>query len=80
MLLSGRRPSLPMLAATLLQAWLQLLGITAGYHRLWSHRAYSACVPLRVWLAIIGLQAFQGAAHCRQATHSAAADCSRTRC
>ena len=55
-------PPLRLLLLTALQAWLQLLGITAGYHRLWSHRAYSASLPLRIFLAVIGLQAFQGSA------------------
>lgn len=30
--------------------WSLSPGITAGYHRLWSHRAYSASLPLRVRL------------------------------
>jgi hypothetical protein len=42
------------------QAWLQLLGITAGYHRLWSHNAFSANLGVRIFLAIVGLQSFQG--------------------
>ncbi|KAK7470018.1 stearoyl-CoA 9-desaturase [Stygiomarasmius scandens] len=36
------------------------LGITAGYHRLWSHRSYNASVPLRVILALFGAGAVQG--------------------
>ncbi|XP_026887347.2 acyl-CoA desaturase [Electrophorus electricus] len=35
------------------------LGITAGVHRLWSHRAYKASLPLRVFLAIANSMAFQ---------------------
>ncbi|XP_077999475.1 acyl-CoA desaturase-like [Glandiceps talaboti] len=35
------------------------LGITAGAHRLWSHRTYKAKWPLRVFLAIIQTLAFQ---------------------
>jgi len=35
-------------------------GITAGYHRLWSHRAYSASLPLRILLAYLGTNAYQG--------------------
>ncbi|XP_052756131.1 acyl-CoA Delta-9 desaturase-like [Galleria mellonella] len=35
------------------------LGITAGVHRLWSHRAYKARFPLRVILAIFNSMAFQ---------------------
>eukprot|EP00160_Parvularia_atlantis_P021147 Unigene9046_Nuclearia_a/m.27676 Unigene9046_Nuclearia_a/g.27676 ORF Unigene9046_Nuclearia_a/g.27676 Unigene9046_Nuclearia_a/m.27676 type:complete len:419 (+) Unigene9046_Nuclearia_a:190-1446(+) len=40
--------------------WLTMLGITAGYHRLWSHRAYAASLPLRVFLAVCGTNGFQG--------------------
>jgi stearoyl-CoA desaturase (delta-9 desaturase) len=42
------------------QAWLNLLGITAGAHRLWAHRSYEAHFLLRCFLAIIQLQSFQG--------------------
>ncbi|CAD7069049.1 unnamed protein product [Tilletia caries] len=30
------------------------LGITAGYHRLWAHRAYNASTPLQYFLAFMG--------------------------
>ncbi|KAL2313154.1 putative acyl-CoA desaturase [Schizosaccharomyces pombe] len=36
------------------------LGITAGYHRLWSHRAYKAKKPLEYFLAAGGAAAFEG--------------------
>jgi len=36
------------------------LGITAGYHRLWSHRAYNASKPLEWLLAFAGAGAVQG--------------------
>ncbi len=36
------------------------LGITAGYHRLWSHRSYNASKPLQVFLALAGAGAAQG--------------------
>ncbi|KAH8836098.1 delta 9-fatty acid desaturase protein [Flagelloscypha sp. PMI_526] len=36
------------------------LGITAGYHRLWSHRSYNATRPLEVLLALAGAGAGQG--------------------
>lgn len=50
-----------------LAAWLSLffllayssLGITAGYHRLWSHRAYNASLPLKIFLMIGGTFAIQ---------------------
>ncbi|KAJ7324462.1 hypothetical protein JRQ81_017482 [Phrynocephalus forsythii] len=35
------------------------LGITAGAHRLWSHRSYKATLPLRIFLAVINSMAFQ---------------------
>ncbi|TFK56285.1 delta 9-fatty acid desaturase protein [Heliocybe sulcata] len=37
-----------------------MLGITAGYHRLWSHRSYSASIPLQCFLACAGSGAVQG--------------------
>ncbi|KAF1982771.1 stearoyl-CoA desaturase [Aulographum hederae CBS 113979] len=36
------------------------LGITAGYHRLWAHRSYSASVPLELFLAFCGAGAVEG--------------------
>lgn len=36
------------------------LGITAGYHRLWSHRAYNASLPLKIILALAGAGSAQG--------------------
>ncbi|CAG8492503.1 6124_t:CDS:2 [Funneliformis mosseae] len=39
---------------------LAMFGITVGYHRLWSHRAYEAKTPLRVVLAFLGTLGFQG--------------------
>jgi len=38
------------------------MGITAGYHRLWSHRAFSARWIVRMWLVIGGAAAFEGSA------------------
>uniref|UniRef100_A0A4W5K7C8 Stearoyl-CoA desaturase 5 n=1 Tax=Hucho hucho TaxID=62062 RepID=A0A4W5K7C8_9TELE len=35
------------------------LGVTAGVHRLWSHRSYRAKLPLRVFLAAANSMAFQ---------------------
>ncbi|WVQ63466.1 uncharacterized protein L199_001619 [Kwoniella botswanensis] len=35
-------------------------GITIGYHRLWSHRAFTATAPLRIVLAWMGSMGFQG--------------------
>ena len=39
------------------------LGITAGYHRLWAHRAYNASRPLQYFLACMGSGAVQGSIH-----------------
>ncbi|KAL1883816.1 hypothetical protein VTK73DRAFT_8352 [Phialemonium thermophilum] len=36
------------------------LGITAGYHRMWSHRAYKAKTPLKIFLAAGGSGAVEG--------------------
>jgi stearoyl-CoA desaturase (delta-9 desaturase) len=36
------------------------LGITAGYHRLWAHRSYSATLPLKLFLAAVGGGAVEG--------------------
>jgi len=38
------------------------LGITAGYHRLWSHRAYHAKYIVRLLLCLGGAAAFEGSA------------------
>lgn len=35
------------------------MSITAGYHRLWSHRTYKAAWPLRVFFAVFGAQSLQ---------------------
>jgi len=31
-----------------------------GYHRLWAHTSYSATLPLRIWLALVGGGAVEG--------------------
>ncbi|KAL5508568.1 OLE1_2 [Sanghuangporus vaninii] len=51
--------------ATIVLAFLcyvvNMFAITAGYHRLWSHRSYKASIPLQYFLAIAGAGAVQGA-------------------
>ncbi|KPP75201.1 acyl-CoA desaturase-like, partial [Scleropages formosus] len=47
------------LAWSLLCFFLSALGVTAGAHRLWSHRSYKASLPLRIFLAIANSMAFQ---------------------
>ncbi|KAK9884963.1 hypothetical protein WA026_009198 [Henosepilachna vigintioctopunctata] len=37
-----------------------MFGITGGCHRLWSHRAYKAKLPLRIILMLCSTLAFQG--------------------
>ncbi|KZM20041.1 heme binding [Ascochyta rabiei] len=46
-------------------------GITGGYHRLWSHRCYSARLPLRLFLAFVGAGAIQGSIRWWSANHRA---------
>nr|XP_057915267.1 stearoyl-CoA desaturase b [Doryrhamphus excisus] len=52
-------------ASALTLAWtaacfvISALGITAGAHRLWSHRTYRASPPLKVFLAFANSMAFQ---------------------
>jgi hypothetical protein len=58
--LPSSAPSTALVCATALSAWLNLLGVTAGYHRLWSHASYKATDGLKIFLAIIGLMSFQG--------------------
>ncbi|KAI0756344.1 hypothetical protein C8Q80DRAFT_24607 [Daedaleopsis nitida] len=36
------------------------MGITVGYHRLYSHRAFRAALPVRILVALLGASAFQG--------------------
>lgn len=44
---------------TLVCYMISALGITAGAHRLWSHRSYKASLPLRIFLGIANSMAFQ---------------------
>lgn len=37
-------------------------GITGGYHRLWSHKAWNAVAPVRFLILMFGAAAFQGSA------------------
>ncbi|KII85414.1 hypothetical protein PLICRDRAFT_44716 [Plicaturopsis crispa FD-325 SS-3] len=49
--------------AALLYYLFSMLGITAGYHRLWSHRAYNASLPLQLLLMAGGTSAVQGSCY-----------------
>lgn len=53
------------------------LGITAGAHRLWSHRTYKARLPLKVFLIISNTMAFQVRNQCCSALRSQTVDVSR---
>lgn len=52
----------PTLYLALLQYFLTGTGITAGYHRLWSHKAYQASFPVEFVLLAWGAAAFEGSA------------------
>jgi stearoyl-CoA desaturase (delta-9 desaturase) len=39
--------------------WTNGLSITAGYHRLWAHRAYEAAAPLKIFYLLFGAMALQ---------------------
>ncbi|KAL4640040.1 acyl-CoA desaturase-like [Arapaima gigas] len=51
--------SLMTLTWSILCFLISALGVTAGAHRLWSHRSYKASLPLRIFLAIANSMAFQ---------------------
>jgi stearoyl-CoA desaturase (delta-9 desaturase) len=36
------------------------LGITGGAHRLWAHKAYTASMPLKIYLMLMNCNCFQG--------------------
>lgn len=52
--------TLPTLVWSVAYYFMTGLGITAGYHRLWAHRAYNAGPFLSYTLAILGAGALQG--------------------
>ncbi|KAJ5758667.1 hypothetical protein N7520_005823 [Penicillium odoratum] len=45
---------------TLIYSSISGIGITAGYHRYWSHRSYSATIGLKIALAVLGASAGEG--------------------
>jgi stearoyl-CoA desaturase (delta-9 desaturase) len=61
----------PTLLFSILYYFLTAFGITGGYHRLWSHRCYSASLPLRIFLAFTGAGAIQGSIRWWSANHRA---------
>ncbi|KAJ6590073.1 delta 9-fatty acid desaturase protein [Mycena vulgaris] len=40
-----------------------VFGVTAGYHRLWSHRSYNATFPLQIFLILGGASSVQGSCY-----------------
>jgi len=66
-------------------AWLLLtymfaaMGITAGAHRLWSHRAYKAKFPLRVFLMVANSMAGENSIYIWSRDHRLHHKCSETR-
>ncbi|KAI0334087.1 hypothetical protein GY45DRAFT_1296008 [Cubamyces sp. BRFM 1775] len=48
------------LCLTIILSQTASMGITVGYHRMYSHRAFRAPWPIRLALALIGASAFQG--------------------
>lgn len=53
-------PSWTTLVHVFLLAQLSGLGVTAGAHRLWSHRSYKASLPVRIGLMLLNSMAHQG--------------------
>lgn len=51
--------SVPTLLWSVFCYMVSALGITAGAHRLWSHRSYKASLPLRIFLGFANSMAFQ---------------------
>ncbi|KAG9016128.1 hypothetical protein FRB93_011602 [Tulasnella sp. JGI-2019a] len=45
------------------------IGISLGYHRLWSHRSFTARKSLRIALALMGSLGFQGSIQCMCLRH-----------
>ena len=64
-------PSLPTLLMTAVLYVACGLGITAGYHRLFAHRTYSAVAPVRWALLAFGAATFQNSALSWSADHRA---------
>jgi stearoyl-CoA desaturase (delta-9 desaturase) len=55
-------PTRPLLYSLLAQYQMAMFGIGVGYHRLWSHRAFKATLPVRIVLMLWGTMGLQGSA------------------
>ncbi|KAI0067970.1 hypothetical protein BV25DRAFT_1875026 [Artomyces pyxidatus] len=61
--------SKPTLLMTVLLWQIASFGVTIGYHRMYSHRAFTAPFPIRMGLAMLGTTAFQGSIKFRCLRH-----------
>ena len=57
------------IAACILMWLLTGISITAGYHRLFTHRAYSAPAPVRAFFAVLGAATFENSVISWAAAH-----------
>jgi stearoyl-CoA desaturase (delta-9 desaturase) len=64
-------PSLATIVAAAVAYALSGVAITAGYHRLFAHRAYRAAAPVRWWFLLTGAATFQNSALSWSADHRA---------
>jgi stearoyl-CoA desaturase (delta-9 desaturase) len=55
-------PSWPLIAAMLVVMYASLIGVTAGYHRLYAHQAYAVASPIEAVFLFLATLAFQGPA------------------
>jgi stearoyl-CoA desaturase (delta-9 desaturase) len=60
--LAHRTPSWPLIAATVIVMYASLIGVTAGYHRLYAHQAYALARPVETLFLFLATVAFQGPA------------------
>jgi stearoyl-CoA desaturase (delta-9 desaturase) len=58
--LATTKPAVPTVIFAIFMYFWTGMGITAGYHRLWSHRAYRAHWIVRMMLCLGGAAAFEG--------------------
>lgn len=60
--LAHTAPSWFMIGSMFIVMYVSLMGITAGYHRLYAHRAYAVARPVEAVTLFLGTLAFQGPA------------------
>lgn len=54
---------MPFLPTAVFCFLISALGVTAGAHRLWSHRSYKASLPLKIFLGLANSMSFQVHTH-----------------